>query len=147
MLIRLYFSTVDNCRSTRTFKSLKGAQKAAWDRVGKHPEIGSNYAVSGDGIAKVVVSGDATLAQLFPPTPDEYKLEAGRAIYRNGKPFIAIMRCGDAEATEVDDVTRLIAAKVFNCDYNGLIQKCPDCDPVKGCKNPGNPAGWCVAAR
>lgn len=145
MKIRLYFSTIDNCRSTRLFKSLKGAQKAAWDRVGRHPEIGSNYAVSGDGIAKVVVSGDATLAQLFPPAPDEFKLVAGRTIHRNGKPFIAITRCGDTDAFEADEAAREIAAKVYNCDYDGLIVKCPDCDPVKGCKNPGNPTGWCVA--
>lgn len=121
MKIRLYFSTIDNCRSVKTFKSLKGAQKAAWDRVGKHPEIGSNYAISSDGIAKVVVSGDATMAQLFPPAPDEFKLMAGRNIYRNGQPFIAIMRCGDTEPGDVDDVTRLIAAKVFNCDYDGRL--------------------------
>lgn len=121
MKIRLYFSTIDNCRSTRLFKSLKGAQKAAWDRVGKHPEIGSNYAVSSDGIAKVVVSGDATMAEMFPPPPDKFKLEAGRTIYRNGRPFIAIQRCGDTDPTEVDEVTREIAAKVFNCDFDGTI--------------------------
>lgn len=119
--IRLYFSTIDNCRKVARYKSLAGAQKAAWDRVGKHPEIGSNYAVSGDGIAKVVVSGDATMAELFPPVPDEFKLEAGRTIYRNGRPFIAIQRCGDTDAAETDDAAREIAAKVYGCDYNGRL--------------------------
>jgi hypothetical protein len=29
-----------------------------------------------------------------------FKLESGRNIYRDGKPFIAIMRCGDTTACE-----------------------------------------------
>lgn len=119
-LIKLYFSTVDNCRSVKTFATLAGAQKAAWDRLGKHPEIGSTHAVSGDGVVKVTVVG-TTLKELFPEPPDEFKLMAGRTIYRNGKPFITIMRCGETDATEADEVAREIAAKVFNCDYEGRL--------------------------
>lgn len=119
-LIKLYFSTIDNCRSVKVFKTLAGAQKAAWDRVGKHPEIGSNYAVSGDGVVKVTVAG-ATLKELFPEPPEEFKLMAGRTIYRNGKPFISITRCGATDPAEADEAAREIAAKVFNCDYDGRL--------------------------
>ena len=42
-----------------------------------------------------------------------YTLEAGRTIYRNGKPFIAIQRVGDTSPTDADDEARKIAAIVY----------------------------------
>jgi hypothetical protein len=63
--IKLYFSTIDGCRNTKRFKTLIGAQRAAQNRLGKHPEIGSGYAVAGDGVVKVSAAG-ASLAELFP---------------------------------------------------------------------------------
>ena len=67
--IKVRYSSVDSYRKTAKFKTLKGAQKFAQDWVGKHPEIGSTYAVSSDGIGKVTVEG-ASLAELFPERPD-----------------------------------------------------------------------------
>jgi hypothetical protein len=64
-----------------------------------------------------------------------FKLEAGRNIYRDGKPFIAIMRCGDTTACEADEATREIAATVYRCDYNG-----PIADKYEGAKK--NAEGW-----
>jgi len=66
--IKVSYSAVDapNRRATRTYATLKGAMTFAHNWVGPHPEIGSGYAVSGDGIGKVTVRG-ATLAELFPP--------------------------------------------------------------------------------
>lgn len=64
MIIKVKYSSVDGYRSTRPFKTLKGARKFAQDRVGKNPEMGSTYAVSGDGIGKIQVEGCA-LAELF----------------------------------------------------------------------------------
>jgi hypothetical protein len=64
-----------------------------------------------------------------------FKLEAGRNIYRDGKPFIAIMRCGDTTPCEADEAAREIAATVYRCDYNGLIA-----DKYEGAKK--NAEGW-----
>jgi hypothetical protein len=63
--ITIRFSSLDGWRQTRKFKTLRGARAYAQKWVGEHPEIGSSYAVSGDGIGKVTVVG-CTLAQLFP---------------------------------------------------------------------------------
>lgn len=65
LMIKIYYSSVDGCRSVKNFKSLAGAKKYSHRMIGKHPEIGSNYAVSGDGIGKVQVAG-ASLAEMFP---------------------------------------------------------------------------------
>jgi hypothetical protein len=66
MLIKVRYSSIDGCGTTRTFKSLEGATNYAQKWVGKHPEIGSSYAVSGDGVGKVQVQG-CSLTDLFPP--------------------------------------------------------------------------------
>lgn len=63
--IRVRYQSIDRFRKTAKFKTLKGAQRFAHDWVGEHPEIGSHYAVSGDGVGKITVTG-ATLAELFP---------------------------------------------------------------------------------
>ena len=69
-MIKVKYTSVDRYRSTRTFKTLKGARKFAQDRIGKNPDIGSYYAVSFDGIGKIEVSvgthhADVKLADLF----------------------------------------------------------------------------------
>ncbi len=65
MEIKITYSSCDWFRETRKFKTLKGARAYAHRWVGEHPEMGSRYAISGDGIGKVTVKG-ATLADLFP---------------------------------------------------------------------------------
>jgi hypothetical protein len=64
-MIKVTYSSIDRYRVSRVYKTLERARKFAQDWVGKHPEIGSHYAVSGDGIGKVTVVG-ATLRELFP---------------------------------------------------------------------------------
>lgn len=51
-----------------------------------------------------------------------YTLEAGRTIYRDGKPFIAIMRCGLTQPWEADDECRKIAALIYRTGYDGAIK-------------------------
>lgn len=76
MNIKIRYSAVDGYGELRAFKSLAGAKRYAVRRVGEHPEIGSYYAVSGDGVGKIeVYGGDASLADLFPPEPDPYAAE------------------------------------------------------------------------
>ena len=62
--IQVAYRAVDNYRETRDFKTLKGAQRYAQRMVGTTPEMGGNYAISGDGIGKV--TSNISLTQLFP---------------------------------------------------------------------------------
>lgn len=64
-MITVIYTAVDRVRIRRNYKTLDGARKFAAYYVGEHPEIGSNYAMAGDGIGKVRVMG-ATLSDLFP---------------------------------------------------------------------------------
>ena len=64
-VIKLKYSSVDGYRKTRSFKTLKGARAFAQHYVGKNPEMGSTYAVSGDGIGKIVVVEGIALTDLF----------------------------------------------------------------------------------
>jgi hypothetical protein len=63
-MIKVFYSSVDGYRKSKSFKTLKGARKYAQERIGKNPEMGSYYAVSGDGIGKIQVDG-VPLAHLF----------------------------------------------------------------------------------
>jgi len=74
MAIKIRYSSIDGVRTLRTFATLKGARKYAQHCVGEHPDMGSTYAVSFDGIGKVEVFGthpDAKLSALFPPAEDK----------------------------------------------------------------------------
>lgn len=65
MTIRVKYSSVDGYSVRRSFKTLVGAQKFAQKYVGEHPDMGSYYAVSFDGIGKIEVDG-VKLSDLFP---------------------------------------------------------------------------------
>lgn len=63
--IRVVYESVDGCREVHTFRTLSGAQRYAHRWVGPHPDMGSHYAVSDDGVGKVTCAG-CKLADLFP---------------------------------------------------------------------------------
>ena len=63
-VINVYLSTLDGHRESRRFATIKGARAYAQRKIGPHPEIGSGYAVSPWGDAKITVSG-CTLETLF----------------------------------------------------------------------------------
>ena len=63
-MIKVRYSTIDRFSQTRRFKTLEGARKFAVYYVGEHPEMGSSYAVSDDGVGKITVEG-CTLRELF----------------------------------------------------------------------------------
>jgi hypothetical protein len=67
MEIKVRYESIDSYGrgKSKTFTDLAKAQAYAQKWVGKHPEIGSGYAVSGDGIGKVTCRG-CTLNELFP---------------------------------------------------------------------------------
>ena len=63
------YTSIDRCYVRRQFRTLAGARAFAEKYVGPTPEMGRTYAVSGDGIGKIVVRG-ATLQELFPASGD-----------------------------------------------------------------------------
>jgi len=63
--IRIVYSSVDGARITKQFKTVAGAKAFASKMIGNHPDVGSGYAISDDGVGKIVVTG-ITLAELFP---------------------------------------------------------------------------------
>lgn len=75
-MITVTYSTIDRFRKTRSFKTLVGARKFAHHWVGATPEIGSTYAVSGDGVGKITVEG-VPLADLFDGAAEDmaYKMK------------------------------------------------------------------------
>jgi hypothetical protein len=70
-MIKLRFTTLDGIRKTKKFKTLAGARKAAHDWVGKSAEIGSTYAISGDGVVKVTTEG-CSLFDIWPDQKEDY---------------------------------------------------------------------------
>jgi hypothetical protein len=69
-VIKVFYSSIDGYRKTKSFKTLKGARKYAQQMVGENPDMGSYYAVSFDGIGKVQVDG-VPLAHLFGDLPGD----------------------------------------------------------------------------
>ena len=65
MNIKVMYESVDGFTATQSFTDLAEAQKHAQNWIGRFPEFGRGYAISGDGIGKIMVSG-CTLKELFP---------------------------------------------------------------------------------
>jgi hypothetical protein len=83
-MIKIYRTSIDGCRSVRSFKSLKGARKFATDAVGPQDAFGGHYAVSNDGIVKVTWAG-CTRAELFAtPKSDTSHLVQEHQFYTRG---------------------------------------------------------------
>lgn len=55
-VIRINYSTIDRFSESRRFKTLAGARKYALRRLGDYYDIGSYYAVSGDGVGKITAN-------------------------------------------------------------------------------------------
>jgi hypothetical protein len=79
MMITVIYSSIDRVRKSRKYKTLASASKFAVSMLGQHPEFGTGYAVSDDGVGKIEVSG-CTLAELFgvpgAASADGYRIEA-----------------------------------------------------------------------
>jgi hypothetical protein len=103
--IKVRYSSVDGYSKSRKFKSLKAASKFARERVGDHPEIGSHYAVSGDGIGKIVVEG-AKLAELF-PSPEQ--------VARSAKLELIWKRCHNDYKGKIDGVRTIMTYRNGTC--------------------------------
>ena len=55
MVIKVRYSSIDHYKETKSFSTLSGARRFAQKWVGRNPELGSTYAVSGDGIGKITL--------------------------------------------------------------------------------------------
>lgn len=66
MYIKLKYEAIDGFKKSLVYTSLTGARKGAADRVGRYPELGSDYAISGDGVGKIRVIEGCKLRDLFP---------------------------------------------------------------------------------
>jgi hypothetical protein len=64
-MIKVIYQAVDGYRKTATFRTLKGAQRFAHNWVSARPDVGSYYAVSPDGIGRVMVEG-CSIREIFP---------------------------------------------------------------------------------
>ncbi len=84
--IKVSYRSIDRCSKTRRFKTLEGAQKFAQEWVGETPELGTGYAVSGDGIGKVTVEG-ATLRELFPKVAPAGRFDEYIGAFDEDEPF------------------------------------------------------------
>ena len=67
-MINIYYSAVDGFTKEARFSELGDAQQYAQHWLGKSPEQAGMYAVSADGVAKIVVEG-ASIHDLFLEEP------------------------------------------------------------------------------
>jgi hypothetical protein len=66
--MKVTYQSCDGSRKTKTFKDLAAAREFAQYWIGKNPEMGSRYAISGDGIGKITAEG-VELRALFGDLP------------------------------------------------------------------------------
>lgn len=64
-MITLYYATIDGVEKYIDCHSLTEARRKAQYWMGEHPEFGPYYAVSDDGVARLIADG-CTLQDLFP---------------------------------------------------------------------------------
>ena len=62
--ITVCYLAVDGAKAWQTFDTIAKARSWAVEWVGRHPELGHHYAVSGDGIGRVTVAG-CSIHELF----------------------------------------------------------------------------------
>jgi len=75
MQVQLHYSSLDDREGAmHDFDTVEAAGVWARKMLGDHPELGSYYAVSGDGVGKIMSNtGGLLTADLFPGTePTEY---------------------------------------------------------------------------
>ena len=64
--IKVRYSSVDGYGVTWSGKTVAGARRWAQKWIGETPDCGRSYAVSDDGVGKIVPRQGCTLRDLFP---------------------------------------------------------------------------------
>jgi len=126
-VITVTYSSIDRFRKKRSFKTLKGARVFAQNWVGKNPEIGSTYAVSGDGVGKITVAG-AKLADLFGDGADERDPDAEYEAWENAQ-AAEEARWVNAEAEKIAALERPYRAFGCTCSDQQLNLVGCNCNP------------------
>lgn len=67
--ITVVYSSIDHFSETKVCGTLEEARNFAQDWIGNRPEIGSSYAISGDGVGKIECYG-CKITDLFPDVID-----------------------------------------------------------------------------
>ena len=148
VLVRYY--SIDGVRQARRFSTLAGARKFAQRCVGATPEFGRTYAVSADGVGKVMVEG-ARLADLFPAAVAEMAADCVDAFEAAMQAEAAAERAQDrADADEAAQAARDFYAvrRVAGCTCSDqqLIQVGCDCGAEYAAEARAKPA-WPLTAR
>lgn len=66
-MILFCYTSIDGAERREAFFSLDAARERAQYWMGKHPTLGTFYAVTDDGIGRLeITGGEATLQDLFP---------------------------------------------------------------------------------
>lgn len=83
--ITVRYETIDRYRETRRFKTLAGARRYASKMLGEFFDLGSTYAVSGDGVGKITCEG-IYIEDLFNDNPLDGSCRkcGGTGIYKKG---------------------------------------------------------------
>jgi hypothetical protein len=100
--ITVVYEAVDGVQARRRFYTLKLAQAYAQERVGETPELGAFYAVSFDGVGKIMVDG-VDVADLFPALKAEREYADWDA--KRDRPQIEVFADGSDSYTGEDDLT------------------------------------------
>ena len=131
-MIKIQYSAIDGFSKRKSFKTLAGARKYAQKMVGKNPSFGSYYAVSDDGIGKIVVLGvSVKLRDLFGdevgnPDPVIDELEAAYEEELRAEEARELEQI-KAEAAEYDKVLRAHRAAGCTCSEQQLNLVGCDC--------------------
>ena len=62
--ITVAYLAVDGAKARQNFDTIEKARSWAIEWVGRHPEVGRHYAVSGDGVGRITCSG-CSIHELF----------------------------------------------------------------------------------
>ena len=65
-MITIIYDSIDGFQEVGTFETINEARAFATRWVGQHPEIAGSYAISGDGVGRIMAQG-ISLDDLFAP--------------------------------------------------------------------------------
>ena len=63
--VQITYYSIDNYQESHNFDTIEAAQEYSHSWIGEAPTFGRGYAISDDGIGKIVVRG-CSLQELFP---------------------------------------------------------------------------------
>jgi hypothetical protein len=118
-VIELLYRAVDGFTASKAFMDLAAARRWAWERVGRHPELGSHYAASADGVGTLLPERGVTLAELFPEERCEHDFGAA-----DPAPERVASPLSEAPPTRLPEVLATRGARaVFRDGSHGIVDQ------------------------